>query len=42
MNDATRYAIQIPFKVMQTALKSFELIKAMAELVIPTRFPMLV
>lgn len=31
MNDATKFAIEIPFKVMQTALASMEVIKAMAE-----------
>jgi glutamate formiminotransferase/formiminotetrahydrofolate cyclodeaminase len=31
IQDATRYAIEIPFKVMQTAAASMELVKAMAE-----------
>jgi glutamate formiminotransferase/formiminotetrahydrofolate cyclodeaminase len=31
IQDATKYAIEIPFKVMETALKSMEVIKAMAE-----------
>ena len=31
IQDATRYAIEIPFKVMETALESLTLIKAMAE-----------
>ena len=30
IQDATRYAIEIPFKVMQTAYESMEVIKAMA------------
>ena len=32
MQDATKYAIEIPFKVMQTAYESMEVIKAMAEI----------
>jgi glutamate formiminotransferase/formiminotetrahydrofolate cyclodeaminase len=32
IQDATRYAIEIPFKVMQAALKSMEVIKAMVEI----------
>ncbi|MDR6940261.1 glutamate formimidoyltransferase [Mucilaginibacter pocheonensis] len=31
IQDATKYAIEIPFKVMQAALNSMEVIKAMAE-----------
>lgn len=31
IQDATKYAILIPFQVMETSLDSFELIKAMAE-----------
>lgn len=31
IQDATKYAIEIPFKVMQTAYESMEVIKAMAE-----------
>ncbi|HVW98323.1 MAG TPA: glutamate formimidoyltransferase [Mucilaginibacter sp.] len=31
IQDATRYAIEIPFKVMQVALESLSVIKAMAE-----------
>jgi len=31
IQDATRYAIEIPFKVMQTAFESLAVIKAMAE-----------
>jgi glutamate formiminotransferase/formiminotetrahydrofolate cyclodeaminase len=31
IQDATRYAIEVPFKVMQTALASLEVIQAMAE-----------
>jgi len=31
IQDATKYAIEIPFKVMETALKSMQVIKAMAE-----------
>jgi glutamate formiminotransferase/formiminotetrahydrofolate cyclodeaminase len=31
IQDATKYAIEIPFKVMQTAYASMEVIKAMAE-----------
>ena len=31
IQDATRYAIEIPFKVMQKALESMEVIKAMTE-----------
>jgi len=31
IQDATRYAIEIPFKVMQTAFESLTVIKAMAE-----------
>lgn len=31
IQDATKYAIEIPFKVMETSLKSMEVIKAMAE-----------
>ncbi len=31
IQDATRYAIEIPFKVMQTAFESLTLIKAMVE-----------
>lgn len=31
IQDATRYAIEIPFKVMQKAFKSMEVIKAMTE-----------
>ncbi|MBC7534578.1 MAG: glutamate formimidoyltransferase [Ferruginibacter sp.] len=32
IQDATRHAIEIPFKVMQTAYNSMEVIKAMAEM----------
>ncbi len=32
MQDATKYAIEIPFKVMQAAYQSMEVIKAMAEI----------
>ncbi len=32
INEATKYAIQIPLQVMQTAYASFEVIKAMAEI----------
>lgn len=32
IQDATRYAIEIPFKVMQAALNSMEVIKAMVEM----------
>jgi glutamate formiminotransferase/formiminotetrahydrofolate cyclodeaminase len=32
IQDATKYAIEIPFKVMQTALSSMEVIKAMVEI----------
>jgi glutamate formiminotransferase/formiminotetrahydrofolate cyclodeaminase len=32
IQDATKYAIEIPFKVMQTALNSMEVIKAMVEI----------
>lgn len=32
IQDATKYAIEIPFKVMQTALSSIEVIKAMVEI----------
>jgi glutamate formiminotransferase/formiminotetrahydrofolate cyclodeaminase len=32
IQDATKYAIEIPFKVMQAALKSMEVIKAMVEI----------
>ena len=32
IQDATKYAIDIPFKVMQAAYKSMEVIKAMAEI----------
>ena len=31
IQDATRYAIEIPFKVMETAYRSMEVMKAMAE-----------
>jgi len=31
MNDATRYAIEIPFRVMKACFASFEVIKAMVE-----------
>ncbi len=31
IQDATRFAIEVPFKVMQTTFKTFEVIKAMAE-----------
>ncbi len=31
IQDATKYAIQIPFRVMETAYKSMEVMKAMAE-----------
>ena len=31
IQDSTKYAIEIPFKVMETSLKSMEVIKAMAE-----------
>ena len=31
IQDATRYAIEVPFKVMKTAFSSFEIIKAMVE-----------
>jgi len=29
---ATKYAIEVPFKVMQVSLESFDIIKAMAEI----------
>jgi len=32
IQDATRYAIEVPFKVMQVALNSMEVIKAMVEM----------
>ncbi|MEM7161998.1 MAG: glutamate formimidoyltransferase [Bacteroidota bacterium] len=32
MQDATKYAIEIPFKVMQTCYESMEVMKAMAEI----------
>jgi len=32
IQDATKYAIQVPFKVMKAAYKSLEIIKAMAEI----------
>jgi glutamate formiminotransferase/formiminotetrahydrofolate cyclodeaminase len=32
IQDATKYAIEIPFKVMQTALNSMDVIKAMVEI----------
>jgi glutamate formiminotransferase/formiminotetrahydrofolate cyclodeaminase len=32
IQDATKYAIEIPLKVMQAALNSMEVIKAMAEI----------
>jgi glutamate formiminotransferase/formiminotetrahydrofolate cyclodeaminase len=32
IQDATKYAIEIPFKVMQTALSSIEVIKAMVDI----------
>ena len=32
IQDATKYAIEIPFKVMETAYASLEVIKAMAEI----------
>ncbi|SDQ01739.1 glutamate formiminotransferase / formiminotetrahydrofolate cyclodeaminase [Mucilaginibacter sp. OK268] len=32
IQDATKYAIEVPFKVMQVALNSMEVIKAMAEI----------
>lgn len=32
IQDATRYAIEIPFKVMETAAASMEVVKAMAEI----------
>lgn len=32
IQDATKYAIEVPFKVMQAALNSMEVIKAMAEI----------
>ena len=32
IQDATRYAIEIPFKVMQTSFDSFEIIKEMAKI----------
>ena len=32
IQNATKYAIEVPFKVMETSLKSFEIIKAMAEI----------
>jgi glutamate formiminotransferase / formiminotetrahydrofolate cyclodeaminase len=32
IQDATRYAIEVPFKVMETAYASMEVIKAMAEI----------
>jgi len=35
INDATRFAIEIPFQVMQTSYKSMEVIRAMAETGIP-------
>jgi glutamate formiminotransferase/formiminotetrahydrofolate cyclodeaminase len=31
INDATRYAIEVPFRVMKVAFKAFEVIRAMAE-----------
>ena len=31
IEDATRYAIEVPFRVMEISLQSFEIIKAMAE-----------
>ncbi len=31
IQEATKYAIEVPFKVMETSFKSFEVIKAMAE-----------
>ena len=31
IQDATKYAIEIPFKVMETSLKSMEVVKAIAE-----------
>jgi glutamate formiminotransferase/formiminotetrahydrofolate cyclodeaminase len=31
IQDATKHAIEVPFKVMQAAYKSMEIIKAMAE-----------
>ena len=35
IEDASRYAIQIPFQVMETALASMEILKAMAESGLP-------
>jgi len=32
IQEATKYAIQVPFRVMQTAYDSFEVVKAMAEI----------
>lgn len=32
IEDASKYAIEVPFKVMETSLKSMEVIKAMAEI----------
>ena len=32
LNEATKYAIEIPFKVMEISLESMEIIKAMAEI----------
>jgi glutamate formiminotransferase/formiminotetrahydrofolate cyclodeaminase len=32
IQDATKYAIEVPLKVMETSLQSFELLKAMAEI----------
>jgi glutamate formiminotransferase/formiminotetrahydrofolate cyclodeaminase len=32
IQDATKYAIEVPFKVMQLAYQSMEVIKAMAEI----------
>ena len=32
IQEATKYAIEVPFKVMETSFKSYEVIKAMAEI----------
>jgi len=35
VQDATKYATEVPFRIMETAYKSLEVIKAMAESGIP-------
>ena len=40
IENATRYAIEIPFRVMKAALGSFKLIKAMANLEIQIQYQM--